>query len=247
MGDIMMMTDYGRDGKICREEFVSGYDYILSQAFNPNDVDDIFRMLDVDNSGDIDTKELTGLLLTTGGSMNKDDAAQLVKRIDINKDGSFDKQELTHFLKSHPGWLWKLKACFKTAFLIGPPGSGKGTICAQLVRYGTDYINHVSSGELLRREMESESELGESLRHDIMNGVLVPSTVITKLLRKFLTSSCSNRFTLIDGFPRNMDNLNDFVEICGMPTCAIILKVPDEVVMERILERALWSDRPDDN
>lgn len=245
--DIMMMLDVKRDGKLDYEEFISGYDYILSQTFNDHDVDDIFRMLDTDNSGDIDRSELTGLLLTTGGSINSEDANELVKRVDQNCDGSFSKKELAEFLKQHPGWLWKLKACFKTAFLIGPPGGGKGVICAQLVKHGKDYINHVSSGELLRSEIEKESELGISLKYDILNGKLVPSTIITKLLRNFLTTSCSNKFTMIDGFPRNKDNLNDFIEICGLPTCAIVLECPDEIVLDRILKRGVWSDRPDDN
>ena len=51
------------------------------------------------------------------------------------------------------------------------------------------------------------------IKDEIDQGKLVPSETIVKLLRKFLTQEASGRFTLIDGFPRSMDNLNDFIRV----------------------------------
>lgn len=247
--DIMMELDRNRNGRIDLEEFldIEGYNVILKKAWNANDIDDIFQMLDQDGSGDIDVHELSGLLLTTGGHISQEEAEHLVDSIDIDKDGTFDKEELEKFLKQRPGWLWKLKAAYKSAFIIGPPGSGKGVLCAELVNQGNHYIKHVSSGDLLRREVELQTPLGLEIKDEISQGKLVPSETIVKLLRKFLTQEASGRFTLIDGFPRSMDNLNDFIQICGLPTCAIILQCPDEIVLDRIVKRGMYSDRADDN
>lgn len=244
--DLMMFLDKSRTGRIHLEEFLMGYDFVLNQTFTPSDVDDIFHMLDRDGSGDIDVEELSGLLLTTGGHISREDAREIVAAIDYDQNGTFDKEELTRFLREHPGWIWKLKACYKSCFVIGPPGSGKGVLCAQLVREGAQYIKHVSSGDLLRSEIDNETPLGLAIADDIINGRLVPSTTVVQLLRKFLTQEAANRFTLIDGFPRNPENLADFIKICGLPTCALVLECPDEVVVDRILKRGLWSDRADD-
>ena len=62
-------------------------------------------------------------------------------------------------------------------------------------------------------KVELQTPLGLEIKDEISQGKLVPSETIVKLLRKFLTQEASGRFTLIDGFPRSMDNLNDFIQV----------------------------------
>lgn len=92
----------------------------------------------------------------------------------------------------------------KVIFVLGGPGAGKGTQCERLARdFG---MSHLSAGELLRRERESGSADGELIENCIRNGVIVPVRITLSLLRRALETSACSRF-LVDGFPRNADNL----------------------------------------
>jgi UMP-CMP kinase len=92
----------------------------------------------------------------------------------------------------------------KVVFVLGGPGSGKGTNCSKLVsQYG--WV-HLSAGDLLREERQSGSELAEMINTYIAEGKIVPAEVTVKLLRAAMEKSISKKF-LVDGFPRDMANL----------------------------------------
>jgi UMP-CMP kinase len=94
-------------------------------------------------------------------------------------------------------------------FVLGGPGAGKGTQCANLVR---DYnFTHLSAGDLLRAEQERPgSEFGELIKSYIKDGKIVPMEVTVQLLENAMTDvinkspSKTGKF-LVDGFPRKMD------------------------------------------
>ena len=87
-------------------------------------------------------------------------------------------------------------------FILGGPGSGKGTQCELIVKK-FNYV-HLSAGDLLREERKTPgSEYGEIIQKRIDNGQIVPSEITVSLLKKAMEQSPSNKF-LIDGFPRNM-------------------------------------------
>jgi hypothetical protein len=89
-------------------------------------------------------------------------------------------------------------------FVLGGPGSGKGTNCARIVdAFG--YV-HLSAGDLLRAERKSGSDLGEMIEKHIREGSIVPAEVTVRLLRQAMEQSGESKF-LIDGFPRNAENL----------------------------------------
>jgi hypothetical protein len=93
-------------------------------------------------------------------------------------------------------------ACF---FVLGGPGSGKGTNCARLVKeYG---FVHLSAGDLLRAERDSGSPNGELINNIILKGEIVPVEITVNLIKKAVEKAggASKKF-LIDGFPRNEDN-----------------------------------------
>ncbi|XP_031265844.1 UMP-CMP kinase isoform X3 [Pistacia vera] len=140
------------------------------------------------------------------------------------------------------GLFSKGKAPFIT-FVLGGPGSGKGTQCAKIVNnFG---FKHLSAGELLRREIASNSEYGAMILNTIKEGKIVPSEVTVKLIQKEMESSDSRRF-LIDGFPRTEENRIAFEKITGAePDLVIFFDCPQEEMVKRVLNRN--EGRVDDN
>lgn len=139
-------------------------------------------------------------------------------------------------------------------FVLGGPGAGKGTQCSKIVaKYG--YV-HLSAGELLRREKNTPgSEVGQLISDHIMNGTIVPVKITCGLLEKAMNdvmreSNNEKSKFLIDGFPRNQDNLegwnaamDDKVDM----QFVLYFDCPEEVCTKRILERGKTSGRTDDN
>ena len=126
---------------------------------------------------------------------------------------------------------------------LGPPGAGKGTQANLLCKkYGLD---HLSTGDLLRDEVSSGSELGLKAA-DIMNkGELVSDDLVLSIVERRLT--CVDKGWLLDGFPRNVSqaySLKILLEKINQPLEAVILiKVADDFLIKRLLERG----RQDDN
>jgi len=130
-------------------------------------------------------------------------------------------------------------------FVLGGPGSGKGTQCAKLAKdFG---FLHLSAGDLLRDEQKrSGSDLGELIQNYIKEGKIVPSEITVALLLKAMIESDSNRI-LIDGFPREMDQAIKFEEEVVESTFVLYFNCTEEVMLERLLKRGETSGRVDDN
>ena len=98
-------------------------------------------------------------------------------------------------------------------FVLGGPGAGKGTQCAKIVE-NFGYV-HLSAGDLLRAERKAPgSQFGELIEHHITNGTIVPVEITCSLLERAMNESEKNDF-LIDGFPRNEDNLSGWNRVMG--------------------------------
>ena len=134
-------------------------------------------------------------------------------------------------------------------FVLGGPGAGKGTQCANLVR---DYsFKHLSAGDLLRAEQDRPgSEFGDLIRDYIKNGEIVPQEVTIQLLENAMkdatTKEHKNRF-LVDGFPRKMDQALKFEEIVCPSKFTLFFDCPEEEMQKRLLKRGETSGRADDN
>jgi UMP-CMP kinase len=142
-------------------------------------------------------------------------------------------------------------------YILGGPGSGKGTQSAHLVEdYG---FSHLSAGDLLRAEQEREgSEYGQMIKDYIKNGEIVPMEVTVKLLENAMQSKLDKQKSekkdnksqgrfLIDGFPRKMDQALFFEDSVCPSRCTLFLDCPEEVMRERLLNRGKTSGRSDDN
>lgn len=134
-------------------------------------------------------------------------------------------------------------------YILGGPGSGKGTQSAHLVQhYG---FTHLSAGDLLREEQNRDgSEYGELIKRYIKEGLIVPMEVTVKLLENAMKAKLDEagkgRY-LIDGFPRKMDQAMFFEQAVCPSTCTVFLDCPEEVMRKRLLHRGLTSGRADDN
>ncbi|EFJ39051.1 hypothetical protein VOLCADRAFT_108787, partial [Volvox carteri f. nagariensis] len=129
-------------------------------------------------------------------------------------------------------------------FVLGGPGSGKGTQCAQILE---EYeCVHLSAGDLLRAEVKSGSVVGRKCEELMREGKLVPFAVTLNLLKKAMIES-GGKFFLIDGFPRALDQAEQF-ESNIMPCKAVLFfDCPEEEMEKRLLKRGETSGRSDDN
>jgi UMP-CMP kinase family protein len=139
----------------------------------------------------------------------------------------------------------------RVLFILGAPGSGKGTVSTSLVQdYG---VIHLSAGDLLREERTRPgSEHGALIESYIKEGKIVPVAITVGLLWKEIEKNMLNgkMHFLVDGFPRNDDNLRGWNEVVGKKARVVgvlFLDAPESVVEERLLERGKSSGRSDDN
>jgi adenylate kinase len=120
--------------------------------------------------------------------------------------------------------------------LLGPQGAGKGTQ-AQRISERTG-AKHISTGDLVRAEIKSGSDLGQKIKYYNDRGELVPDEIIVEMMRPYLDEADS---WILDGFPRNQtqaEALDEMLtEIGAQLDAAVALEAPDEVLIERLSGR----------
>ena len=123
--------------------------------------------------------------------------------------------------------------------LLGPPGAGKGTVAAALENQFD--LEQVSSGEWLRKEIASGSELGQQVEQHLARGELVPDAIVVGLLEHWLTPEVLAKGFLCDGFPRTVRQakaLDDFCRERSAPLDLVFyLDCPEVVILRRITGR----------
>jgi len=132
--------------------------------------------------------------------------------------------------------------------LLGPPGSGKGTQAALLVKQLG--IPHISTGALLRDAAARGTELGLQAKALTDKGELVPDNVISGMLEERLSNEDVANGFILDGYPRNLAQaslLDDLLERLDQPVDeAILIDIGDERIIRRIAKRAKEEGRADD-
>lgn len=140
----------------------------------------------------------------------------------------------------------------RVLFVLGGPGAGKGTQSERIV---DGYKScHLSVGELLRSE-GPRSEHKELIEECLVSGSIVPVEISLSLLRQAMDRETSesqygDKIFLVDGFPRNFDNLQGWSHTMPPYTTllgALIFDCPEHVLEQRILNRGKTSGRSDDN
>ena len=136
-------------------------------------------------------------------------------------------------------------------FVLGGPGTGKGTMC-ELAESQLGWT-HLSTGNLLRTELEAGGPSAATIGEYINAGKLVPNEIVMTLLKdamEHITRTTGRNNFLLDGFPRSLTNLEGWYEIFGrdaeLPK-KLYFECPYEVLEKRVLGRAKYSGRSDDN
>jgi len=130
----------------------------------------------------------------------------------------------------------------KHLLFLGAPGAGKGTQ-AELLSKTHSYL-HLSTGELLRKEIEMKTPLGKEVKDIINRGELVSDELVLKIVRQNLDKA--NQGWILDGYPRNLSQANSLnqvlIEINQTLEIVFYLDIPEEVLIKRLLLRGRKDD-----
>jgi adenylate kinase len=141
----------------------------------------------------------------------------------------------------------------KLFLIIGAPGSGKTTDASLIAERHPESIVHYSTGDMLRKEVASGSELGKTIESYISKGALVPLDIIIDTIISAIKHAPKD-IVLIDGYPRSVEQMKALDEILQKEdeiklVSVIEVRVSEEVAKERILGRAAEAEvaRSDDS
>ena len=136
----------------------------------------------------------------------------------------------------------------KNFVLFGKPGSGKGTQAEHLSEKYKLY--HISTGDLFRKNISQNTNLGLLAQSYMDKGELVPDEVTIKMLENEIKENTQSKGFLFDGFPRTIaqaESLDKFLKSIDMQINATIaLDVDEEELISRIIDRGKTSNRSDD-
>ena len=132
--------------------------------------------------------------------------------------------------------------------LFGPPGSGKGTQSEKIIAaYG---LIHLSTGDILRREISAGTPLGLEAKSLMDKGILVPDEVVVGMISSALDNNPGAKGFLFDGFPRTEAQSIALDKLLAEKNTAIgvvlALDVSRDELLKRLLQRGLTSGRSDD-
>lgn len=132
--------------------------------------------------------------------------------------------------------------------LFGPPGSGKGTQSEQLINKYK--LTHIATGDLFRKHLAEGTELGTLAKKYMDEGHLVPDDVVIGMVEDKINSTPNSAGFIFDGFPRTVHQAEALDLLLSKKSYPIrtmlMLDVPEDELIKRILERGKTSGRTDD-
>lgn len=133
--------------------------------------------------------------------------------------------------------------------IFGPPGAGKGTQAEKIIeKYN---LVHLSTGDILRKERAAGTELGKKAGELMDAGMLVPDELVIGIISNRIDAEKEANGFIFDGFPRTVpqaEALDNMLKEKGqMISGVVMLDVPENELVERLLKRAIDQGRADDN
>ncbi len=132
--------------------------------------------------------------------------------------------------------------------IIGPPGAGKGTQAKNIAEHYS--IPAISTGDIFRKNVKEETELGLKVKAIMESGAYVPDSITNAMVRDRLAEEDAQAGFLLDGYPRTVDQVRELDEILadqGHPLEQVLeLVVDTDEVVGRLLKRAEIEGRADD-
>lgn len=133
--------------------------------------------------------------------------------------------------------------------IFGPPGSGKGTQSLNIIeKYN---LIHFSTGKIFRKEIKNQTEVGKISQKFIDKGQLVPDNYVNDIIAKNIFTKIDSKGLVFDGFPRTLEQakfFDDFMNKKNIPISLVVsIEVEEMELYNRILHRAEFSNRSDDN
>jgi adenylate kinase len=132
----------------------------------------------------------------------------------------------------------RVSSLIKLFLIIGAPGSGK-TTDAEIIAKNNDKISHYSTGDMLREEVASESNLGLEINKYISKGLIVPIEIAIETITKAIKSA-PTEVVVLDGYPRSIEQMQALEEF--ELTNVIEVAVSEETARERVLGRSRGVD-----
>ena len=132
--------------------------------------------------------------------------------------------------------------------LFGPPGAGKGTQSKHLVNKLNSF--QISTGDILRDEIEKNSDIGKAIIHDMNEGKFVSDEIVNKLIEQLIYDPKKKGKLIFDGYPRSLSqakNLDLFLDNLNQKIDHIFfLNVNKDTIIKRIEKRKVLENRSDD-
>ena len=133
--------------------------------------------------------------------------------------------------------------------LIGPPGAGKGTQAKHLVKKLNNF--QISTGDMLREEIQKNSEIGKKILNDMNDGNFVNDQIVNSLIENVLLDPKKKGRLIFDGYPRSLIQAKNLEQLL-IKTNQIIdfiffLNVNKETIIKRIEQRKIIEKRSDDD
>ena len=133
--------------------------------------------------------------------------------------------------------------------LIGPPGAGKGTQAKYLVKKLNNF--QISTGDMLREEIQKDSEIGKKILNDMNDGRFVSDQIVNTLIENVLLDQKKRGRLIFDGYPRSLTQAENLEKLLKKTNQIIdfifFLNVNKETIIERIKQRKIIEKRADDD
>ena len=112
--------------------------------------------------------------------------------------------------------------------LLGPPGAGKGTQAVRLAeRFG---VPHISTGDILRRQVAEKTELGKKAAANLRSGKLVPDSLVIEMVRKRLQEKDAKKGFVLDGFPRTREQAEALANMVELDRALLLFLDPEDLI-----------------